>query len=158
MAECRHVETNRVQRGGRRKSGFNYASKLEGGKGGGSALGTEARELETQSGGVAMPRDVADMRAALEQGGIKHVVIAEMVEVTRNSAVFVVPMLVLGSPLAPTMAVSPVGPQPPPLMASNRPPKYPTGPLFSPVASGLEAPYCCSPKTGLSAPYSSDTS
>lgn len=46
------------------------------------ALMAEARELENQKG-VVFPRDVADMRRALETEGIKHVVIAELIDVEK---------------------------------------------------------------------------
>ncbi|MFM2153038.1 MAG: hypothetical protein RL199_1473, partial [Pseudomonadota bacterium] len=65
----------------KRKSAVRFATQFDDAQEKVTSLLAEARELENQSGGVAMPRDVADMRAALEQGGIKHAVIAEMVEV-----------------------------------------------------------------------------
>ncbi len=48
------------------------------------ALLEESRELEGQKG-VAFPREVAEMRRALEEANIKHSIIAEMVEVRDQS-------------------------------------------------------------------------
>lgn len=44
------------------------------------ALLAEARELENQKG-VVFPRDVADMRRSLETDGIRHSIIAELIDV-----------------------------------------------------------------------------
>ena len=55
--------------------------------------------------------------------------VAEIVAVTKNSAVFVVPMLTRGSAPDPTMALVTVGPHPPPPTASRNPPTRPSGPL-----------------------------
>jgi chromosome segregation ATPase len=46
------------------------------------ALISEAHELENQKG-VILPRDVTDVRQALDEAGVKHSVIAEMVEITK---------------------------------------------------------------------------
>ena len=54
--------------------------------------------------------------------------VAEMAEVTKNSAVLVVPIETRGSCPVPTRVVVTVGPQPPPPMASKKPPTRPRGP------------------------------
>lgn len=46
------------------------------------ALMAEARELENQKG-VVFPREVAEMRRSLETDGIRHSIIAELIDVTK---------------------------------------------------------------------------
>ena len=54
--------------------------------------------------------------------------VADTAEVTKNSAVLVVPIDTRGSWPDPTRVVVTVGPQPPPPMASKKPPARPSGP------------------------------